>query len=258
MSGAIDLNADVGEYGDWPSEAADRERILLRLVTTAHVACGFHAGDAETMGRTVEACREYGVVVGAHPSYPDREGFGRREMRRTPAQIADDVIEQLGSLGEVAGRLGADLRSVKAHGALYNRMAVEPECAAAVAGAVAAFDVGLALVIPGTSAARRGAASSGLTTVVEGFCDRAYRSDGTLVPRSTPGAVIDDPARASRQAVGLATGAGVASIDGGPVQIACRTLCIHGDHPRAIETATAVRAALERTGVEIASFVDQP
>ncbi len=258
MNPTVDLNADVGEHDDWSSDEAARERRLVSLVTTVHVACGFHAGGVETMRRVVEACQVAGVVVGAHPSYPDRSGFGRRPIERSAEQILDDVTVQLATLAEVAAQCGARVRSVKAHGALYQRMAVDEECAAAVTQAAAAFDPALVVVVPGTPLSHRVVSEGRLVPLVEGFCDRAYRSDGTLVPRSERGAVIADPERAAAQAVALARGLPVTTIDGAAVRIRCQTLCVHGDGPASVETATAVRLALWAAGVSIAPAAERP
>jgi len=242
----VDLNADVGEgFDDEP---------LFPVVTTVHIACGFHAGDPGLMRRTVSAAVAAGVAVGAHPSYHDRDGFGRRPLDRTPEQVVDDLLYQVGALDGVARAAGATVRSVKPHGALYNRMAVDPDCAAAVAAAVAAYREGLVLVVPAASVALQVASAQGVPVVAEGFCDRGYLSDGTLAPRSSPGAVIADPADAGRRAVSLAVDGRVTTVDGGQVTVPCATLCIHGDSPGAAGMAVAVRRALEAAGVQLAAF----
>lgn len=243
----VDLNADVGE--------GDDDRPLLNVVTTVHVACGFHAGSPEVMHRTVVDALAAGTVVGAHPSYPDGEGFGRRPMDRTPAQVADDVLYQIGALDGIARSCGGRVRSVKAHGALYNRMAVDESCAQAMIGAVLAYGEGLALVAPAGSAAIAMARREGLPVVAEAFCDRSYLADGTLVPRSVPGSLVLDSEEAARRAVGLAVDGRVATLDGTTLELDCDTLCVHGDSPGADRIATAVRRALQEAGVALAPFV---
>jgi UPF0271 protein len=242
----IDLNADVGEGSD--------DRPLLDVVTTVHVACGFHAGDPAVMRRTVAAAAAAGVAVGAHPSYPDREGFGRRPMDRSPAEVADDVVYQLGALDGLARAAGATVRSVKPHGALYNRMAVDEPCARAVAAAVAGYRSELVLVVPAGSTALAVARDEGVPVVAEAFCDRGYRADGSLVPRAEPGSLIVDPDEAARRAVALAVDGRVIAVDGTEFRLDCDTLCVHGDTPGATAIAAAVRRALGEAGVTVAAF----
>jgi len=242
----VDLNADVGEgWDDGP---------LIGLVTTVHVACGFHAGGPEVMRRTVQSAVAAGVAVGAHPSYPDRDGFGRRPMDRTAAQVVDDLLYQVGALDGIARVCGGRVTSVKPHGVLYNRMAVDEDCAAAVAAAVAAYGNDLVLVAPAGSTAVEAARREGVPVVAEGFCDRGYLADGTLAPRSSPGAVVTDPDEAGRRAVALAVAGRLAAVDGAQVALRCDTLCIHGDTPDAATMAAAVRRALLGAGVGLAAF----
>jgi UPF0271 protein len=251
---AIDLNADLGED---PSGA---DAALLEVVTTAHVACGFHAGNPELMRRTVARAVEVGVAVGAHPSYPDREGFGRREMGRHPERVAEDVVHQLGALDGIARLCGARVVSVKAHGALYHRLSEDPECAAAVAAAVAAFDRDLPLVFPAIAGAlspsaveaRAAVAAAGLSIRAEAFCDRRYGPDGRLVPRDAPGAIIVEPAAVGGQARSLALEGSVVIGESQVLPIRPDTLCVHGDTPGALALARAVRATLEDAGVRVA------
>ncbi|MGH8996842.1 MAG: LamB/YcsF family protein [Acidimicrobiales bacterium] len=249
---SVDLNADVGErYEGW--QPGDDEAILS-VVTTAHIACGFHSGDPSVMAETVRAAIGLGVAIGAHPSYPDREGFGRREMERSPEQIRDDVLYQVAALDGIARAEGARVGSVKAHGALYNRMAVDRSCAAAVARAVRDFDDQLWLVVPASTLAVQVVAEAGLRVVQEGFCDRGYERDGTLLGRGSEASVITDADQACGQAVRMVTEHRVAIADGSTVALAPDTLCVHGDTPGAAELARAVRAALVGGGVTVAAF----
>jgi 5-oxoprolinase (ATP-hydrolysing) subunit A len=249
----VDLNADLGEL---PGPAGARsDAAVLAVVTTAHVACGAHAGDADTMRRTVAAAAAAGVVVGAHPSYPDRPGFGRVELGRSPARIRDDVLDQVAALREVADLEGAPVRSVKAHGALYNRMAVDEDCAAAVAGAVAALGGDLVLVVLAGSRGLDVARGLGLRVAAEGFCDRGYLDDGTLAPRGTLGALVEDPEAVGQRAASIVRDGRLASVGGSTVPVACETLCVHGDVAGAPSVARAVRRAIERCGVAVEPFV---
>jgi UPF0271 protein len=251
---SVDVNADLGEG----LGAAAEDSELVRLVTTTHIACGFHAGDPSTMRRTVAAAVAAGTVVGAHPSYPDRVGFGRRALDVAAEQVADDVAYQIGALDGIARTAGTRVRSVKAHGALYHRMAVDEECCAAVAGAVAGYGADLCLVVPAGSAAETVATAAGVPVVTEAFCDRAYRGDGTLVPRGLPGALLIDPQAAAHQAVSLATKGRVATVDGTTLTLAAATLCVHGDTPGAPAIVTAVRRALEQAGVRVEAVAPGP
>jgi UPF0271 protein len=237
----IDLNADVGEgCGD--------DAALLALVTSANVACGFHAGDPASMARTVSAAAKAGVAVGAHPSFPDREGFGRRPMQRSPAEVEADVLDQVRALHAICRAHGARLAHVKPHGALYNQAAVDAELAAAIARAVRAVDPRLALVgLASSRSLRQAAAAFGLRYAAEAFADRAYAADGTRA-----GALIESAAAAAAQAVRIATRGEVAAVDGALVRLEADTLCLHGDTPGAVDLARAVRAALLGAGVAIA------
>ena len=230
---SIDLNSDLGE-----GMATDAE--VMRYVSSANVACGAHAGDPETMARTVALARERGVAVGAHPSYPDRANFGRVPLDLSPAALCDAILAQLVALREVARRTGVEVRHVKAHGALYNRGERDPGVADVLAEAVAAHDPALLLVCPPGSAMADRAAARGLRVAREGFCDRAYETDGTLRSRSKPGALLTEPREAAAQALALASRG---DFD---------TLCVHGDTPGAPEIARAVRAALEGAGFQVA------
>ncbi|HEY8513917.1 MAG TPA: 5-oxoprolinase subunit PxpA [Candidatus Binatia bacterium] len=239
----IDLNADVGEG------YADAE--VMPFVTSANVACGAHAGDAATMRATVLLARAHGVAVGAHPGFPDRAGFGRTITTRSPEEIERLVVEQVERLAAIAARQGVTLAHVKPHGALYNLAAVDDEVADAVARATAR-------VLPGTRlfglAGSRGlerARAAGLVAVAEAFADRAYLEDGTLAPRTLPGAVIEDPRRTAERAVRLACEGRIETLDGDELALEADTLCLHGDTPGAGATARAVHAALRDAGVQL-------
>jgi UPF0271 protein len=247
----IDLNADLGEGPD-PGDGDALDRRLLALVTTAHVACGVHAGGPAVMRRTVEAAAEEGVAVGAHPSYPDRQGFGRRPMELPAQQVADQVVEQVAALDAAARAAGTAVVSVKAHGALYHRLAVDEECAGAVAAALHRHRAGLVLVLASGASARPAAEAAGIAVAAEGFCDRGYLPDATLVPRSSPGALVLDPAEAARRAVALATRRQATAVDGTVLALACDTLCVHGDTPGSVAIAAAVRRGLVSAGVVVA------
>lgn len=246
---AVDLNADLGEaLGPWRMGDDDR---LLPALSTAHVACGFHAGDPGIMRRTVEAAVAAGVAVGAHPSYPDLLGFGRREMHVEPARVADDLLYQVGALQGIARAAGTLVRSVKPHGALYHRVAVDPAYAEAVARALLDLGGDLVLVLPSGSTGLEVAADLGLAVVAEVFCDRAYLPDGRLAPRSLPGSVVADPTAATRVAVSAVLDGAVTAVDGSRLEVRTGTLCVHGDTPGAVAIAQAVRAGLEGAGVTV-------
>ncbi len=250
MGARIDLNADLGEgFGAWSMGA---DEALLEHVTSANVACGFHAGDPSVIDRTVARAVRAGVAVGAHPGYFDLRGFGRREMRAPVNEVEADVVYQVGALLAFARAHGAPLTHVKPHGALYNQAADDAELAAAIARGVARVDRELVLVgLSGSPAMRQAAAAAGLRFAAEGFVDRAYDSRGRLVPRSQPGAVTSDPAVAAAAALRLARDRVVIAIDGHEVAVEADTLCLHGDNPRALDVARSVRAALDGAGVSV-------
>jgi UPF0271 protein len=250
---AIDLNADVGEsFGAW-TMGLDLE--LLPLLTSVNVACGFHAGDPVVMDRTVARAVAAGLAVGAHPGYFDLRGFGRRALAAEPEEVEQDVLYQVGALMAFVRAHGSRLRHVKPHGALYNQAASDPSLARAVARGVSRADAGLLLVGLASSAVmREAAAAEGLRFVAEAFADRRYRPDGSLAPRSQPGAVLTDPAEVAAQAVALARDGRALTADGTPIALRADTLCLHGDNPAAIENARAVRAALQAAGVEVRSL----
>ena len=249
----IDLNADVGEsFGAW-AMGADAE--LLALVTSANVACGFHAGDPTVMDRTVALAARAKVAIGAHPSHPDLRGFGRRAIQADPVDIERDVIYQIGALQAFARTHGTRVVHVKPHGALYNQAAEDEAVARAIARGVARVDAKLILVgLASTAVMRRAAEAEGLRFAAEAFADRRYTPKGTLVSRREPGAVLSDPAQAAAQAVKIATEGRVRASDGTEVELRADTLCLHGDNPAAVANAAAVRRALESAGVAVRSL----
>jgi 5-oxoprolinase (ATP-hydrolysing) subunit A len=248
----IDLNSDVGEsFGAWSLGA---DEALMPAISSANIACGFHAGDAGVMRRTVELARANGVAVGAHPGFQDLAGFGRREMRCTPREVEDLVVYQVGALAAVAAAQGLRLQHVKAHGALYNMACVDQALAAAIARATASLDDSLVLFgLPGSHLLLEGR-RAGLPVASEVFADRAYLADGTLVPRSRAGSVIHDPAEVVQRAVRMTRDRSVMSVEGTPVPLEVDTICVHGDTPGAAALAGAIRRALEANGVRVESL----
>jgi len=245
----IDLNADVGEATD--AAGLEVERTLLGLVSSVHVACGGHAGDDDSMTATVATALSRGVRVGAHPSYPDRAGFGRQPMQVDRAELGASLSEQVRALERICRAAGTTVATVKAHGALYEEVAkggaVYETFRDAVRGSVGE-DV--ALVLPSGCRAVAMVLRDGMTAREEGFCDRAYRPDGGLVGRAEPGALLVEPSAAAAQALSLARGAVVAR-DGSVLTLWVDTLCIHGDSPGAVAIATAVRTALADVGINV-------
>lgn len=245
----VDLNADLGEsFGAW--RMGDDTR-LLEVVSSANVACGFHAGDPGTIRETVRAAVRHGVAVGAHPSLPDLQGFGRRRMDVTPGEVYDLVLYQIGAVTGFARAAGARLHHVKAHGALYNMAATDRDLAMAIAAAVRDFDPDLVLYALAGSAMVDAAESVGLAVACEVFADRAYRRDGTLVPRSQEGALIADESRAVAQALDMVRDRRVLAVDGTWVPVRADTVCVHGDSPGAVALAVALREALQREGFRL-------
>jgi UPF0271 protein len=245
----IDLNADVGEATD--AAGIEVERTLLGLVTSVHVACGGHAGDEESMRATVAAALEQGVQVGAHPSYPDRAGFGRNPMEIDRDELGRSLTGQLQALDGICRAAGTTVASVKAHGALYEEVAKGGAIYETMRDAVrAGVGEGAAMVLPSGCRAMAMVLRDGVPSCEEGFCDRAYRPDGGLVSRSEPGAVLAEPAAAAAQALSLARGAVVAH-DGSVLTLWVDTLCIHGDSPGAVAIATAVRLAMDDVGINV-------
>ena len=249
---AIDLNADLGEgFGAW--RLGDDEA-LLAIVTSANIACGFHAGDPLILRRCCAAAVARGVAIGAQVSYRDLAGFGRREMDVPADELTAEVLYQIAALDGIARAEGGRVRYVKPHGALYNRIARDPVQAQAVTAAVAAYDRSLPmLTLPGTVAAQV-AAEAGLRAAAEAFADRAYTAEGTLVSRREPGAVLSDVAEVTARAVGMATRGQVTATDGQEVAVEPESICVHGDTPGAVELARSVRRGLEEAGVRLAPF----
>jgi UPF0271 protein len=245
----IDLNADVGEATD--AAGVEVERTLMGLVTSVNVACGGHAGDDDSMQATVAAALAHAVRVGAHPSYPDRAGFGRRPMDIDRGELGASLTEQLRVLDRVCRTAGTTVASVKAHGALYEEVAKGGAIYETFRDAVrSSVGVGSAMVLPSGCRAMAMVLRDGMTAREEGFCDRAYRPDGGLVDRATAGAVLTEPGAAAAQALSLARGAVVAS-DGSVLTLWVDTLCIHGDSTGAVAIATAVRWTMADVGIEV-------
>ncbi|MDQ6769802.1 MAG: LamB/YcsF family protein [Gemmatimonadota bacterium] len=248
----IDLNADLGE-GSGRSHFPQDEA-LLDLVSSANIACGFHAGDATTMRDTVRAAKARGIRIGAHPSYPDITGFGRRELGLDPRQIQFHVAYQLRALRDLCSLETARLSYVKPHGALYNRAAKDSAAADAIASAMREVDPSLVLLGLAGSAMARAAERAGVHFASEAFADRAYRRDGSLVPRAEPGAVIHDVEAAVARAITLIKANTVKADDGSTIGVIAQSLCVHGDNPDAAPMLRALRAGLETSGVRIAPF----
>jgi UPF0271 protein len=247
----IDLNSDLGEgFGVWRLGDDDA---LLDIVTSANVACGFHAGDASTMRAVCVAAAERGVAVGAQVSYRDLAGFGRRFIDVDPGQLADEVLYQIGALDGIARASGTKVAYVKPHGALYNAVVHHDAQATAVADGVRAFGVLPVLGLPG-SCLLDAAESIGLPTVFEAFADRGYTARGTLVPRGEAGALITETAAVVERSLRLVETGEVVAVDGSVLVMPARSLCLHGDTPGAVGHARAVREALEKAGVEVAAF----
>jgi UPF0271 protein len=252
MATTIDLNADLGEgFGRWSLTDDDG---LLAVVTSANVACGFHAGDPSTMRRVCERAVTRGVRIGAQVSYRDLAGFGRRSMDVPSAELADEVTYQIGALDAFARAAGDRVRYVKPHGALYNRIVHDDGQAAAVVAGVRRFHPSLPIMGLAGSAVLRLAEAAGSTTVVEAFADRAYTAEGTLVSRREPGAVLADPAAVVTQALRLARDCEVVARSGEVVPVRALSLCVHGDTPGAAGLARRVRDALEGAGITVAAF----
>ena len=248
----VDLNADIGEgFGRYRIEG---DEALLRMISSANIACGFHAGDANTMAETVSRCRDAGVAVGAHPGFPDLLGFGRRRMEVAPAEVANMVVYQMGALDGFARVAGVRLHHVKLHGALYNMAATDPELADAVAQAVLTYDPLLPLVASGGSCMDEAARRVGLTVVREVFADRAYRPDGTLVDRGTPGAVLTDANAAAARIARLIRDGRIVAQDGTLLNLTAESICVHGDNEAALAMVAAIRRELAAAGITVRAY----
>jgi UPF0271 protein len=249
----IDLNADVGEgYGAWPAPA---DSDLFPLISSASIACGFHAGDPGRMRETAALAARHAVVVGAHPGYPDLLGFGRRELGASPREVADYVAYQVGAMLACASAAGTCVRYVKPHGALYNRAARDSEIARAIAEGIRAADPGLALLGLAGSALIAAARDAGLRAVSEAFLDRGYQRDGSLVPRGSPTALLADPQAAAARAVRLVREGTIDAVDGTALRVEAESLCVHGDGARAVAVLQAVRARFAADAIAVAPFI---
>src|SRR5580765_6642504 len=251
----IDLNADVGE--SFGAYAIGHDPGLMKSITSANIAAGFHAGDPSVLRATVRRAKANGVAVGAHPSFPDLAGFGRREMKMSPHEVEDLVLYQIAAVAGVAQVEGLSLQHVKPHGALYNMSARDASLAGAIAKAVAAFSPGLILLgLPGSELLKAGKAA-GLRVAAEVFADRAYEPDGSLASRKKPGSVIHDPATVVARAVRMVKERNVVAIDGSVVPLEADTICVHGDTPGSDDLAAKIRAGLEAAGVTVRA-IGQP
>ena len=250
MSRSIDLNADIGEH-----DGKDylRDTAILDVVSSANIACGKHAGSLEVMRRTVALAYERGVSIGAHPGYPDREGFGRRELDLPTDEIVESFQKQIDNMIACCEAEGARLRYVKPHGALYNRAAKDERLATLLAACVWTIDKSLVILALANGALERASRARGLVTAGEAFIDRGYLPDGTLVPRDQAGAIVDDSRLVALRAVDLANGT-VESIDGKQISIDAKSLCVHGDGDHALETVKIARSSLESAGFTIRPF----
>jgi UPF0271 protein len=244
----IDLNADLGE-----GCASDRE--LLQLVSSANIACGFHAGDAQTMLQSVRWALEYGVAIGAHPAFPDRENFGRSAMQLPPETVYAQMLYQIGALKALAESEGGQLTHVKPHGMLYNQAARDAQLADAIARAVKAVDASLLLVGLAGSESIRAAQHYGLRTREEVFADRGYQADGSLVPRGQAGAMIEEEEQAISRTLGMVQHGKVESVTGEWVALRAQTVCLHGDGPHALAFARRLRAAFAAQHILVSSDV---
>ena len=249
----IDLNSDVGEsFGRW---SLGDDLAMFGSVSSANVACGFHAGDPSVIRNTCKKAAAAGVVIGAHVGYRDLAGFGRRFMDISPTELADDVVYQIGALQALAAVKGTRVRYVKPHGGLYNAIVTHKAQAQAVVDAVKSVDPNLPILgLPGSEVLRL-AEAAGLRAVTEAFADRAYNPDGALVSRSKPGAVLEDPEQVAEHVLRMATESSVRAIDGSILKIRAESICVHGDSPGAVAMATAVKSALGDAGVSIGSFL---
>ena len=247
-----DLNADLGEsFGAW--KLGD-DAALMEIITSANIACGFHAGDPLTLREACAMAASRSVSIGAQVSYRDLAGFGRREMDVPADELTAELLYQIAALDGIARAEGSSVRYVKPHGALYHRVGRDPIQADALVQAVRAYDSSLTLMTKPDGSAAELARAAGMRVVSEAYADRAYGADGALVPRGTPGAVLTDPAEVADRAVRMVQAGSVRAVDGTQVRLDARSLCIHGDTAGAVQLARAVRRALEQAGVALAPF----
>jgi len=251
MNLVIDLNSDLGE-------GAGHDNEILDLVSSANIACGFHAGDASSIFATIQAARERNVSLGAHPSFPDREYFGRTEMNLPPAEVYSIIAYQIGGFHALARAAGGRMNHVKAHGALYNMAARDRALADVIANAVFALDPQLILFSPAGSQLDFAATELGLTTASEVFADRNYLADGSLVPRTDSRAFVHDPIEAADRIIRMLMEGKVRAVDGTDVDISAATICVHGDNPQAVEFVRKLRERLELEDVMIGAPVPMP
>jgi UPF0271 protein len=242
----VDLNADLGE-------GAGHDVELFELISSANIATGFHAGDADTMHAAATAAKSHGVAVGAHPSFFDRENFGRKELNISPEEVFDAVVYQLGVFQAITATAGLEPNHIKPHGALYNVAVRDAKLADAIARAAKTVDPKLILFAPDKSALAQAGEIAGLQIAREVFADRNYLADGSLVPRSRPDALLHDPQEAAPRVLRMLREGKVRSVDGPDVDVRLETICLHGDNPEAVEFARALRLRLEREGVAIQS-----
>jgi UPF0271 protein len=245
----VDLNCDMGESFGPYTLGLDEQ--VMPLITSANVACGFHAGDPHVLRRTVALAARHGVAIGAHVSFPDLVGFGRREMNCTPAEVENDTLYQIGAIAAFCRAAGVPLRHVKPHGALYNMAQRDTALAGAIVRAVTAFDRSLLLFAQPGSAMEQVAREAGLTVVGEVFADRAYTPEGALASRKLPGSVIHDPEQVAERAVHMVTRGSVVAMDGTAVPLRAETICVHGDTPGAVALIRQMRQQLEAAGVTV-------
>ncbi|WP_422447756.1 LamB/YcsF family protein [Thermoanaerobacterium sp. DL9XJH110] len=250
MAHMVDLNSDIGESFGAYKIGMDEE--IAKFISSANIACGFHAGDPMVMDRTVDISKRNGVAVGAHPGFPDLAGFGRRNMDISPAEAKNYIVYQIGALQAFCRSRGIKMQHVKAHGALYNMAAVDEKLASAIAEAIAAVDENLICVGMANTAMQRAAEKAGLKFACEVFADRNLNPDGTLVSRKLPNAVIHDEELACKRVLRMVKEGVVEAVDGSLVKVKADTICVHGDNPQAVEFANKIKKTLEENGVIIA------
>ena len=248
----VDLNADLGE--SFGAYTIGCDETIIPLITTANIACGYHAGDAQVMAKSVRLCRENGTALGAHPGLPDLVGFGRRVMKVTPEEARNDVLYQVGALFAIAHAQGLTLHHVKLHGALYNMAAKDYALSKAIFEGLKAFDPNLTMLVLSGSEMQKAAEDLGMKTACEVFADRAYMADGSLVPRSMPGSMITDENEAVRRTVRMVKEGIVTAIDGSDVPVRADSVCVHGDGEKALLFTRRLKEALENEGITLRTF----